>query len=346
VTGTLADIQATTRRILAAHLPAGAPVALLDAPSYENAGDGLIWLGQRQYLRGLGIPLSYTASQGSFSEAGLRRRLPVGPLLISGGGNLGDRWLEHQDFRERVVRTFPDRPIIQLSQSIEFRDPRRAASARALFETHPDLTLLMRDQVSLATAREIFPRTRVEFCPDMAYGVGQLGRRGDPEVDLLLLLRRDSEAVPRHFAVPHELSHVAVDWSMPIRGRAAWRILRQPEAFVRDRERLRGPGYHLLRASGQGMVASAVHFARRTLARGRVVVTDRLHAMVLASLSGIPVVALDNSYGKISALHRDYAGLLPLTHFAHSADEALDVARSLLDKVDDNSPDRSARTRT
>ena len=35
--------------------------------------------------------------------------MPEGPIFIHGGGNFGDMWVAHQDFRERVLERFPDR---------------------------------------------------------------------------------------------------------------------------------------------------------------------------------------------------------------------------------------------
>jgi exopolysaccharide biosynthesis predicted pyruvyltransferase EpsI len=37
------------------------------------------------------------------------------------------------------------------------------------------------------------------------------------------------------------------------------------------------------------------------LSEGRVVLTDRLHAVILSCLLGRPMVALDNTYGKIGS---------------------------------------------
>ncbi|MFT4085249.1 MAG: polysaccharide pyruvyl transferase family protein, partial [Nocardioides sp.] len=50
--------------------------------------------------------------------------------------------------------------------------------------------------------------------------------------------------------------------------------------------------------------AVCVGGATTLFAGARLVVTDRLHAHVLAGLMGIPHVVLDNSYGKIGAVYR------------------------------------------
>ncbi|MEG8022012.1 polysaccharide pyruvyl transferase family protein [Sphingomonas aerolata] len=48
------------------------------------------------------------------------------------------------------------------------------------------------------------------------------------------------------------------------------------------------------------------------LSRGRQIVTDRLHAHILALLLGIPHVALDNEYGKLSAYIAAWTAPSPL----------------------------------
>jgi pyruvyl transferase EpsO len=42
--------------------------------------------------------------------------------------------------------------------------------------------------------------------------------------------------------------------------------------------------------------------------RSDLIITDRLHAHVLATLCGIQNLVLDNSYGKISSMYDDYSG--------------------------------------
>ena len=52
--------------------------------------------------------------------------MPTGPIFIHGGGNFGDLWAAHQEFRERVLERFPDRQIIQFPQSIHYNSQERA----------------------------------------------------------------------------------------------------------------------------------------------------------------------------------------------------------------------------
>jgi len=67
----------------------------------------------------------------------------------------------------------------------------------------------------------------------------------------------------------------------------------------------------------------------RILARGRVVVTDRLHGHLLSVLQGIPHVVLDNSYGKLSRFIGAWSHGSALVKLASSPDEAHAMARTM-----------------
>ena len=98
------------------------PYALLDYPAYANVGDNAIWLGTLEALRQLGAgPPAYTCCADTYHADSLRRRVQDGPVLIKGGGNFGDLYPRHQRLRERVVRDFPDNPIVQLPQTVAKR---------------------------------------------------------------------------------------------------------------------------------------------------------------------------------------------------------------------------------
>src|SRR5262249_35179797 len=67
----------------------------------------------------------------------------------------------------------------------------------------------------------------------------------------------------------------------------------------------------------------------RILARGRAVITDRLHGHVLCLLLGIPHVLLDNNYRKLGRFVETWTSACPLTRLANSAEEALRLAEAL-----------------
>ena len=134
--------------------------ALVDFPDHANVGDSAIWLGELAMLRQVtGRGPVYVSTWHDFDADAFRRACPTGTLFLHGGGNLGDIWPHHQRFREHLLATVRDRPVVQLPQSIHFRDPARAGRFAALAAEHPDFTLYVRDARShaFATARIACP---------------------------------------------------------------------------------------------------------------------------------------------------------------------------------------------
>jgi pyruvyl transferase EpsO len=318
----LAQLVGRTYTTLRRLLPEAQKAAVMDFPAHQNFGDSLIYLGQQKYLRRLGFDIAFVGDVHRYSADLLRRRLPEGPIFLHGGGSLGDRYPETQKYREQVVADFPDRPIVQLPQSMDFTTPEATDRARRVFAAHPDLLLLLRDTVSLEKARRAFPDTRTEYCPDLAFGNGWFPTSGAPDRDLTMLLRGDSERAHDYSFGLSDLTSVAVDWQHTPLGNAAWKVLAVPRGIVRRFPGLAAEGQALVESTFEVMARANVAQGRRLLRPGRLVLTNRLHAAVLAALMRKPVVVLDNSYGKIAPIYAEYLHALPGVHFAHDVAEA------------------------
>lgn len=327
----LISLQDEARNTLGSLLPPGSRVALLDFPRHQNAGDSFIWLGAMAYLQQLGVRVEYMADVFCFDPSDLRRRLPEGPILITGGGNFGDRWHEHQAFRELVVTEFPDRQIIQLPQSLDFETTEGLERAQQILNKHSDLTLMFRQSKDLHRAADWFPTSRHVYCPDLALGLGFLDRSQAPDCDVLLLLRNDAESITdRSQNVFSDIQHEVTDWTLNTVDQCLWAVYRMPENIARVVTPLR----NRLQGSIQWSYGRAAHLnlrgARRTLSRGRILVTDRLHGMFLGALMGIPTIAMDNANGKISAIFSDYIQSFPDVYMVDTLSEAAAKAKELL----------------
>jgi exopolysaccharide biosynthesis predicted pyruvyltransferase EpsI len=303
-------------------------IALLDYPNHSNVGDSAIWLGELAFLRSCGLPRPvYVCDIATYSSERLRTALGSGTILLHGGGNLGDLWPQHQRFRERIILDFPNNPIIQLPQSIHYQDPVALDNTRAILDGHASLTLLLRDEHSLNMSRANF-RAPSHLCPDMAFFLGELRGVARPRRDIVWLARRDTEARTDWYPEPSDEVEV-VDWldepvtiankleellRHPLENRPnGFRALAMPVARLRDRiarDRLR-----------RGV---------RLLSRGRVVITDRLHAHILCLLLGIPHVLVDNSYGKLSRFFEAWTHDAPIAYWCDHPREALEMARRLV----------------
>ncbi len=201
----MSDVVAAQRAALDTlyrrHLTLGSRYALLDFPDHANVGDSAIWLGELVMLRGItGRDPDYVCTWHDFDEQALRDACPDGIVFLHGGGNLGDIWPHHQQLRETVLEQLRDRIVVQLPQSIHFRDASAAVRFAGIAARHPQLTLYARDTASLAIAQQMVG-TVASLAPDSAFALGGQARR-EPDVPVLALMRTDKERVDKTPALP------------------------------------------------------------------------------------------------------------------------------------------------
>jgi pyruvyl transferase EpsO len=322
----IARLQRRLDEVIGPLLPPGEPVALVGFPNYANVGDSAIWLGTLALLRALGSgPPRYVCDHATYARERLAARVGHGTILITGGGSLGDLWPQHQRLREEVIGAFPANPIIQLPQAIHFRERGALAQARAVFDGHRRLTLLLRDQQSLTIARNEF-RTPSALCPDLAFCLGSLPRQVEAKRSVVWLGRADQEAAPSS-RLPAGTGIEPVDW-LTERSPMLWLA-----RGLGSRRLLRVPGLHWLRAVVPQTYAWAARQRLlrgcRLLSSGRVVITDRLHGHILCILLGIPHALLDNNYGKVRSFHETWTRDCELVRWCERSDEARRVAEEI-----------------
>ncbi|MGZ8769320.1 MAG: polysaccharide pyruvyl transferase family protein [Aeromicrobium sp.] len=342
------ELELTLERILGRLLPRGTRAALINYPNHHNVGDPALYLGTIRVLRRLGVQMTYRCQHRTYSRDSLARELSRGTnvILINGGGNLGDQYPQQQA-RERVLADFPDVPTIQLPQSIWFANHVNLGNFATVVSRHQNLTLLLRDQASYEAARRYFDAPST-LCPDLAFGLGPLPRPLLASQDVVWLRRNDRESAdpeaPRRTldgvesidwldASPEEAVGGGFGvWLLHINRRLTENVGRVPSLW------------HPLARTFDPLAGRRLAYGCRLLARGRTVVTDRLHGVVLALLMGIPVVAVDNRKHKVGNFVATWLRDTPDVQLASSHDEALCMARDLLGAIPFTAAARSPGT--
>jgi exopolysaccharide biosynthesis predicted pyruvyltransferase EpsI len=299
--------------------------ALVGFPNHSNVGDSAIWLGQLAYLRRRGGRVAYMCDEWSYDPGELARRLGDGTILIAGGGSLGDVWPDYERLREDVVERFHGNRIVQLPQTINFKEAANLERARGVLSAHPDFTLLARDRPSLEIATSQLGCT-AQLCPDMAFALGPLDKERTPADGVLALVRSDEETSgARERLAGSELERD--DWpTQPTALRGTSRKLgalvgRHPRPF----RHLAPPLYRLY----DRLADERLNAGREVLTRRRAVVTDRLHGHIMCVLLGVPHVCVDTGFGKIGGYAEAWTGGCELVHLAGSPEEAVTLAQPL-----------------
>ncbi|MGM3306826.1 polysaccharide pyruvyl transferase family protein [Anabaena sp. WFMT] len=191
--------------------------ALLNYPDHLNLGDHLIWLGTVIYLTDvLKTKIKYASSIADFSPTVMAEKIGKAPILLHGGGNLGDLWPHHQKFREEIIAKYQDRPIIILPQSILFSNLDQMQKTANIFNSHPDLTIFVRDDRSYKIAEESFNKCRVIKSPDMAFQLLNLpgiSTNDNSKSSILYHCRKDKELNPEFSIDTVKMPNLVVqDW--------------------------------------------------------------------------------------------------------------------------------------
>jgi len=231
------------------HIGAIQDCALLDYPNHKNIGDHLIWLGNIFYLTDvLKTNINYIASAGDFSDDIMGKQVGKSPILLHGGGNLGDIWASAQRFREYIISRYQDRRIIILPQSIYFRSQAKLEQSAKVFNSHPNLTLFTRDNYSYELATKHFWNCQIFKAPDTAFqmvGMPGLSSQSGASNSILFLSRTDKESnqliSPKALTIPNLVIEDWVayhrQWSHEVEIKARLKkkfnwVLGQPESRV------------------------------------------------------------------------------------------------------------------
>lgn len=297
--------------------------ALIDFPDHSNVGDSAIWLGEVKVLKELyGKNPVYVSTINSFDKNKLTSKLTHGIIYIHGGGNFGDVWRSHQDFREMVIKSFPNVTIIQLPQSIKFYNENYLKQSIKNINAHNNFHLLVRDQQSYQLASSKFD-CNVKLCPDSAFCIGSLNELGNQKYETVMLMRTDSErneGVQFNDLNIDDKKNFVCDWldESKLFKYQTFFLALYYYIFINYMSAIKLSYYN---AKAQLRLNRGV----KDLSKGKIVVTDRLHAHIISVLLNKANYVLDNNYGKVSGYIQQWTSEYPKTKVLKSTKEIISL---------------------
>ena len=300
-------LQSEAKAVLDKLIPHGASIILLDYPNNTNVGDSLIWLGEIAYLKSRGFKPSYVCDVKNYDAKAIKKILNNNSvILMHGGGNLGTVWNEIHEFRMKVLQDFPTIPTVQMPQTIHFDDETKLVEFAKIIKRHKNYTLLARCQKSLEFSIKNLTNSTF-LCPDMAFFIGPVLLKFEPHCDHLVLSRTDHEKSNENlmelFSKTISKSHETVDW---LQASMFEKCLYRFEKHTLLCRKYLDPNNRLLLLLWNKLSKLRLVRGASLLGRGRIVLTDRLHAHILSILMDKPHLIADNSYGKISEFYKTW----------------------------------------
>ena len=292
---------------------------LLDVPNHKNIGDNLIWAGELAYLNRLPFKMKYTSNLFLFEE----RRINKGDIiLLNGGGNFGDLYRVIQEFRIKVISSFPMNRIVIFPVTAQYIDKGILARDVEVFQSHPDLTICARDKMTYDFLKLNFPFNNILLIPDMAFclSFNPVVAKGSSKKRILYLKRTDGEfnKDTQELGLIAEIKkagyHLDIqDWPtfnkgklQSLLGEKLYGIHRRIARMLLNLpilNELVDPRYGLDRSR---TMDTYVELGRCFLERYDEIYTTRLHVYILSILLDKKVTIIDNSYGKNRGLYETW----------------------------------------
>lgn len=268
---------------------------LLNTPDHINIGDQLIWQGEMDFLDSLSIKPSYITSHFNFDWRPFSEDTLI---LLHGGGNFGDIWEGHNDFRIKVVEEYRSNRILVFPQSVQYNDQKLIEADAARYAAHKKVTICARDQYSFDILKKHF-KNEILLVPDMAFCMNIA-----PPIERLkkrsLLLKRVDREISSDFDYTRYTDFETKDWpsfdnTIFNFTHRVWEKINRMMArnFVSKKLIDTTFGLGVLR-NKEWLIEKGIDF----ISGYDLVVSTRLHGHILALLLGVPTIMIDNSYGK------------------------------------------------
>ena len=274
---------------------------LVAMPTYENIGDAAIVMGMKAILADCGYAhiVEITTTEFWNYRKCIKRLLPSKKLVfLVGGGNMGDVYQLEEQLRRTVLDDFPNHQIVIFPQTIFYKDE-KAKTESVPHYNRENITITAREKTSYEMMKTLYPKARIILAPDavlaMDYSKKQYNRK-----DIVLCFRGDSEQLLSRESKERLIEElVSAGHTIHITD-----MLHGDQIPPKDRKQI-------------------VEEKLNRFANAQLVITDRLHAMILCAISGTPCLVFGNNHHKVSGVY-EWIKYLEYIRFVHSVEEVLD----------------------
>lgn len=260
-------------------------IYIFGTPEHGNLGDHAIIISQVDFLKKhfpkievIEVPFKFIRYYLSEIKELINSKDIV---AIMGGGYLGSVWPENEKFVRSIIKNFPDNKVIMFPQTAYYEDTdfgrRFEESSINIYNNHKDLYLIAREKRTFEFFNENYKNANVFLTPDIVLSINKTEDRNRKGV--LLCLRNDKEKM--HSGIENHTLKFAEKANLEVKSTDT--VVNRP-VQKKHRDRLFESKLDEFRTAD-------------------VVVTDRLHGMIFATITSTPCLAFDNSTNKVKGVY-------------------------------------------
>lgn len=255
------------------------------AADYGNLGDVAITLAQKMFLQKLFPEYDIIEVEAGKSLTALRAiKSQVKPddiITIIGGGNMGDMYYDIELIRLIVVKTFKRNRVICFPQTIDYSDSKEAKwlqkLSQKIYSAHPNLTMMAREKTSFETMKRLYPNVDIHLTPDIVMTLDEHKDSSIRKNRAICCIRNDKEKSSEsdnHKAILDIVKKMGFE-------------LKNLDTHIGGDRYSKEEKYRRLESLWDDFRNSSL------------VITDRLHGMIFAYITGTPAIVFPNSNFKV-----------------------------------------------
>ncbi|WP_319370804.1 polysaccharide pyruvyl transferase family protein [uncultured Ilyobacter sp.] len=262
-------------------------IVLTLTPRHKNMGDHAIAFASKKFIvenfKDYNFIELDTVDLYKYGIALKKFLTPNDIIMILGGGNMGDMYLQDEEQRRFIIKKFKNNNIISLPQTINFSDTERGRKelekSKKIYNSHKKLLLTAREKKSFEIMKKNFSKSRVVEIPDMVLYLNErINQRRD---GVLLCFRKDREGVlSREF-------------------KENIRIL-----LMKKYEKVKVMDTVLKKNVNKNTRNVNLKRLLTEIRKSQFVITDRLHGMIFCVITGTPCLVLGTFNHKVTGVYK------------------------------------------
>lgn len=225
---------------------------------------------------------------------------PSDILCIQGGGNLGIEYWSAEEVRRDIIQRFPQNKVIIFPSTIDYGTSvhglKEEMKSAKIYNRHGNLHIFAREKYSYNRMKTLYPQNHIHLVPDIVlkydYYTFMNKREG-----IFLCLRSDVESVLQE-QEKEQIFNIASKYS---------RKVKFTNTIINKKVTPYNRTYELTSKC-------------KEIASSELLITDRLHGMVFAALTGTPCIIINNYNYKIKGVY-EWIKELPYVRLINGIDE-------------------------
>lgn len=260
---------------------------IIGTPNHKNIGDQAIAYAEYKFLKDNFSEhniIDINMQEYYIEKEILNKYINENDIIIlHGGGNLGNEYMADENIRRDVINSYKNNKIILFPQTIYFTNDldgkNELSKSKSIYSSHKNLTLIAREKHSYEQIKEEFNKNNVILTPDIVLYLNKQSIDNERN-GCLLCFRADIEGILNesdHSFIKEEVSKIYSNINVTDM---------KAHINVKGKER-------------KSLIENKMDEFRHS----EIVITDRLHGMVFAAITGTPCIAMGNYNYKVKGTY-------------------------------------------